>query len=206
VPFLGLAVLLWFRGRDPFVQLCAIYAAIATATGAVFLGGAGVDPNVLFDADIALGLSAALLLTAFRGWRGAAGAAYAAPLLFFAAANEEWLEMNLQRHPLQAEAAVAGQDIAFMAARKGPALCEMLSFCYWSGKPPAVDVFNVGQQFETNARSDAELTRAVDAKRFAVIQFDPDSPYSLGENIHNAMDRAYRVHHVDEYGTFYVPR
>jgi hypothetical protein len=207
VLFIGLAALLWLRRNDPFVQLCAIYTGIATATGAVFLGGAGVDPNVLFDADIALALSAALLIATFRGWqRAALVAVYAAPLLFFAVTNEEWLAINLQRHPLRAEATVAGQDIAFMSERKGPALCEMLSFCYWSGKPPAVDVFNVGQQFETKTRSDAELVREVDAKRFAVIQFDPDSPYSLGEDIHNAMARAYRVHHVDEFGTFYVPR
>jgi hypothetical protein len=44
------------------------------------------------------------------------------------------------------------------------------------------------------------------ARRFGVIQFDPDSPYSLGENVHDAVARAYRLDHQDDYGSFYVPR
>jgi hypothetical protein len=50
------------------------------------------------------------------------------------------------------------------------------------------------------------LARKIEEKRFAVIQFDPDSPESLGEGIREAMARTYRVHHNDWYGTFYVPR
>jgi hypothetical protein len=203
----GLALLVALKPRDRFVQLAALYAGIAILIGAVFLGGAGVDVNALFDADIALALSAALLIDRVKGWRAAAlAAAYALPLMYYAAANEDWRKADYWLHPLQEETAVARQDIAFIAARRGPALCEMLSFCFWAGKPPEVDVFNVGQEFDTGARSDAELTRLVEAGHFAVIQFDPDSPYSLGENIHNAMARAYRVDHSDAFGTFYVPR
>ena len=29
----------------------------------------------------------------------------------------------------------------------GPALCEMLSLCYWAGKRAEVDVFNLGQAY-----------------------------------------------------------
>jgi hypothetical protein len=203
----ALAGLIWQRRHDAGVQLCALYASIGIAIGAVFLGGAGVDPNVLFDADMALALSAALAISSFADWRQPVLAGLCAlPLLWIAATSEEWLEANLIWHPLREEARVAGGDIAFMAGRNGPALCEMLSFCYWAGKPPAVDFFNVGQQFDTGTRSDAELVRQITEKRFAVIQFDPDSPYSLGENVHEAMDRSYRVHHEDWYGTFYVPR
>ncbi len=203
----ALAGLVWLRPRAAGVQLCGLYAVIGIAIGAVFLGGAGVDPNVLFDADLALALSAALAISSFADWRQPVLAALCAlPLMWIAATDAEWQEANLTWHPLRDEARMAGGDIAFMAARKGPALCEMLSFCYWAGKPPAVDVFNVGQQFDTGARSDTELVRQIEAKHFAVIQFDPDSPYSLGENVHDAMERAYRVHHEDWYGTFYVPR
>jgi hypothetical protein len=207
VPIAGLAFLVLKHRDNHYVLLCAIYGAVAMVIGLAFLGGAGVDPNVLFDADIALALSAGLVFDRLSGLRALlVPAAYAAPLIYTAVTIEEWHDPLSWTRPFQIEAATASRDIAFIAARPGPALCEMQSFCYWAGKPPAVDVFNAGQQFETGARSDAALSREIERQRFAVIQFDPDSPESLGENIHEAMDRSYRVHHSDEYGTFYVPK
>jgi hypothetical protein len=204
---LALAVLAAIRLRDHAVRFCAIYAAVAIAIGGYFLGGAGVDPNVMFDADIALGLSLALVVQRLGGWvRPAAAAVLAAPLLFTAATDKEWQVIYLDFHAVAEESFIAHGDIAFMAAQKGPGLCEMLSFCYWAGKPPAVDMFNVGQQFETGTRSDAEVVRDVAAKRYAVIQFDPGEPYALGENVANALAHSYRLHHSDDFGIFYVPR
>ncbi len=115
-------------------------------------------------------------------------------------------DVNSWLHPMKAEAIAAQEDINFLEGRKGTALCEMLSLCYWAHKPATVDVFNVGQQFETGARSDQVLAKQIEARHFAVIQFDPDSPYSLGENVHDAMTRSYRLDHQDEFGSFYVPR
>ncbi len=207
IPLIGFGVLLYGHWHRSEAQFCAIYTVIAMALGIAFLGGAGVDVNAMFEADIALALSAGLLIAKLPGYRGVlAAAVYAVPLLFFGATDTEWQGVYWRRQPFREEAVVAGKDIAFMKDRRGPALCEMLSFCYWAAKPPTVDFFNVGQQFETGARSDADLTAEIDAKRFAVIQFDPDSDASLGDNAHNAMARAYRIHHSDWYGTFYVPK
>jgi hypothetical protein len=130
----------------------------------------------------------------------------AAPLFVIAATSEEWQDANLNPEILTTEADMAKGDIAFMAAQKGPGLCEMLAFCYWAGKPVAVDMFNVGQAFDTGARSDAEIARAVENKRYAVIQFDPGEPYALGENVYQALMKSYRLHHSDDFGTFYVPK
>lgn len=207
MPIVGLGVLMWRLPRHPPVRLGAIYAVIAGAIGIYFLGGAGVDPNVLFDADIALALSAGLLAQHLTGWlRPAAASLLVAPLLFFAATDKDWQDTYLDSTTTQAEAFIARGDIAFMAAQKGPGLCEMLSFCYWAGKPPAVDMFNIGQAFETGSRSDAAIARAVQSKQYAVIQFDPGEPYALGENVYQALMRSYRLHHADDYGTFYVPK
>ena len=207
VPLAGLGYLLLRHLREPPVRLCAVYAVLASVIGLAFLGGVGVDPNVLFDADIALALSAALVLDRLSGWRAAVVAAAAvAPLFHAAAANEDWRDFASWLHPLGDEAATARADIAMMAHTPGATLCEMQSFCYWAGKPPAVDVFNVGQQFDTGARSDTELAGWIGARRYSVIQFDPDSPDSLGQNVHDAMARAYRLHHSDDFGSFWVPR
>ncbi|MDR3525702.1 MAG: hypothetical protein P4L57_00375 [Rhizomicrobium sp.] len=207
LPLTGLGVLLYRDGRRREVQFCALYAVIAIALGIVFLGGAGVDVNAMFEADIALALCAGVLIASLPGYRGVAAAAlYALPLLFNGATDKDWQAVYWRLQPFREEAVVAGKDIALLKQRQGPALCEMLSFCYWAGKAPTVDFFNVGQQFETGARSDAALSAEIDAKRFAVIQFDPGSDASLGENAHNAMARAYRIHHSDWYGTFYFPK
>jgi hypothetical protein len=207
VPIAVLAAVAVQRWREPYVRLCVIYMLVATAIGIGFLGGAGVDPNVLFDADIALALAASLALDGLSGTRALiVAAAYGAPLFYAAATAPEWRDADSWTHPLRDEADIARRDIALVASRPGPALCEMQSFCYWAGKPPAVDVFNVGQQFDTGARSDARLSPQIDEHRFAVIQVDPDSPYSLGQNVHDAMARSYRLHHTDDYGAFYVPR
>lgn len=207
VPLAGLGFLLWRFARNAYVQLCAAYALASLALGSAFLGGAGVDVNALFEADLALALCAALLIGFLPPNRAPLAAAlYALPFLYFAATNTEWQELNLRLDPFHDEAAIAKSDIALLKTQKGPALCEMLSFCYWAGKPPTVDFFNVGQAFDTGARSDGEIAAAVAAKRYGVIQFDPDSTDSLGEAVHEAMDRSYRVHHSDWYGTFYVPK
>ena len=207
-PLVGLTVLASLRSDDRYVRLVAVYAGFATILGVVFLGGAGVDVNVLFDADIALALGAALLLekTGRRAFAPLAAAVMALPLLIGAWTIGGWGEADSWLHPMRDEADMARHDIALLAAREGPALCEMQSFCYWAHKPAAVDVFNVGQAFDTGARDDAPLVALIEARHFSVIQFDPDSPYSLGENVHDAVKSAYRIDHEDDYGSFYVPR
>jgi hypothetical protein len=201
-----LAALTWFV-RTAAVRLAVLYAAVAIVIGAYFLGGAGVDPNVMFDADIALGLGLALALQQLTTWRRPAVAAVAvAPLVYFGVSDKDWQAAYLDLATVRAEAVQAKADIAFMAAAKGPGLCEMLAFCYWAGKPAAVDMFNIGQAFETGARSDTTIAAAVAAKRYAVIQFDPGEPYALGENVYQALTHSYRLHHSDDFGTFYVPK
>jgi len=210
LPLVGLGALTFLRLEDRYVRLCILCAACGTALGISFLGGAGVDANVLFDADIALALSCALLLNrlAVDVRAPLVAAALGAPLLLagWTGADPDWRSAGYWLHPGREEASRARNDIAFLATRPGPALCEMQSFCYWARKPESVDVFNIGEQFDTGARSDGTLVRLIDAHRFAVIQFDPDSPYALGENVHNAVVRAYRLDHEDDFGAFYVPK
>ena len=210
IPLTASAALAWSRWTDKYVRLCVFASAIGIGSGALFLGGAGVDANVLFDADIALSLGIALFLNRLSGgWRSAiAAGAFVAPLILAGGLSpgDDEQDLSALLRPMRSEARLAQRDIAFLQGRKGPALCEMLSFCYWAGKPAAVDVFNVGEEFDAGTRSDIALSSMIATRHFAVIQFDPDSPYSLGENVHNAVAKAYRLDHTDDYGAFYVPR
>ena len=210
VPLLGMAALGWSSWQNKYVRLCVFMTGIGVALGASFLGGAGVDTNVLFDADIALALGLTLavgrLSAAVPPWVTAA--AYVAPVAFVAWQNlaEDWQDPGTWLNPTREEARMAANDIAFLEEHRGPAICETLSLCVWANKPAAVDVFNVGQQFKTRMRSDAPLVRMIEARRFAVIVFDSDTTNSLGENVARVVARHYRLDHADDLGRFYVPR
>lgn len=209
VPLLGLGTLAALHRRDTNVRFVALYAGIAIVTGIFFLGGAGVDQNAMFDADIALALAGSLLLNRLPIWRAAALVCVCCIMLLAAArtqSDDDWNTAAYWLHPMRADAAASDADIAFIEAHRGPALCEMLSFCYWAGKSAAVDVFNLGEAIRTGARSDAPLVRQIADKRFAVLQFDPDTPKPLGRNVASVVERFYRLDHEDDLGRFYVPR
>ena len=163
LPLLLTAWIGWHGRRDPWIRFSALYAAIALALGAGLCAGDGVDANIFFDLDIAMALAAGLALGRQpSAWRGLLALAYAAPLALFLALNFEdgnfaYTEAFQKQAPL---------DIAFLEIGRGPALCEMLSLCYWAGKRAEVDVFNVGEQFLTGARSDDGLAGLVRAQPF----------------------------------------
>ena len=66
--FVAMLILLVRRfPRDECVAFCALYAGVATVVGAIFIGGDGINWNVMFDATWALCLSAAVALSRLAG-------------------------------------------------------------------------------------------------------------------------------------------
>lgn len=202
-----------FYRHDRHVALIALYAGIAVAIGLAFSGGAGVDTNVFFDADIAVSLGVALALGRFAArdaaWPALFAAALLVPLasgLYLAADGVAWRESDYWLHPLADEAAQARGDIAFLKAHPGPALCETLALCYWAGKPAAVDVFNVGQEFAGGTRRDGALVRRIESRAYAAVEFDSLSPFALTPAIRAALLAHYRIDHANDEGVFLVPR
>jgi hypothetical protein len=210
VSLLGLAALVVYRHDDKFVVFCAIYALVAVLTGVAFAGGAGVDMNIWFDAAIALALGTALTFDRLMsGWlRAVAAIVYVVPIAagIALAWDDSWLERDHWLHPMSEEAAIAQADIAFLNVRHGPALCEMLSLCYWAVKVEEADVFNLGQAYATRARRDNELIDRIAIRRYAVIEFDSLDDFALTPRVKQALLHAYRVDHADDEGVFLVPR
>jgi hypothetical protein len=212
LPLLIAAVLFAARRDDKFAVLCALYASIGFLVGASYFGGAGVDVNAMFDADIALALVAGLALNQLSRhgavYTSAIVAAFLLPLAIGTWINSsaDWLSKDYWLHPMRDETVLAKDDIAFLRTHNGPALCEMLAYCYWAVKAPEVDVFNTGQQFATQSRSDESLVRMILAHRFAAMQLDALSPFALGDRVHRTLDRAYRIDHTNDDGVFLVPR
>jgi hypothetical protein len=203
LPLLLTALLGWYGRRDAWMRFAAMYAAIALALGAGFSAGDGVDANIFFDLDIAMALTAGLAFSRVpQRWHGLLALAYAAPLALFLAENFHdgnfGYTEGFQRQ--------APADISLVAIARGPALCEQLSLCYWAAKPAAVDVFNMSEQFQTGARRPEGLAQLIKSRQFGVIQVDSLNPFSLGPKVRQALEAAYRVHHIDDNGVFLVPR
>jgi hypothetical protein len=208
-PPLIAAILLWRRRCDDSnVAFCVLYVLFGVIAGFGFGGGAGVDVNVWFDADIALSLVAGLALERLPRMRAPLVAAYALPLLagLVLAYDGNWLEADFWLHPFAEDIESAHADIAFLDARKGPSLCEMMSLCYWAGKRAEVDVFNLGQAYATRSRDERDLIRKVEARYYATVEFDSMTDFALGPRVHKVFDRFYRVDHADDNGVFLVPR
>jgi hypothetical protein len=211
LPLMATLIALAPERREPFALFCAIYIATGIVVGAVFYGGAGVDINAMFDAFIALSLAIGFVLMRWRGTKCAALIA-AIWMVVFAAISavsfeRNWLTADYWLEPMNEERRSAETDIAFLRGRPGPALCEMLSLCYWAGKPAEADLFNLGQQYKTGKRRDDELVTLVTQRKFAVIQVDPDGSFALTPRIEKVFEANYRRDHAnDSDGAFYVPR
>lgn len=188
IPLLALPLL-----RGPCRGFLLTYTTLALLLGLVFSMGDGVDANAFFDLGLALSLALAM---------APQGLTALAPLPLLAFLPLHWDGNN---SPFSRDFAnQSAGDIAFLHAHPGPALCSQLSLCQWAGKPAQVDVFNIGEAFQTGARDPAILTRQIAARHFAVIQLDDTD--ALGPAVKAAIARAYRPHHDDDNGTFFLPR
>jgi hypothetical protein len=209
VPLAGAVALFAIARHDRHAVLCATYALVATAAGLFFLGGAGVDANALFDADIALSLAAGVLMNRLDGrfWQGAAAGLLAiGPAIALWNLDAEWWRADYWLHPMAEERQAASGEIALVRAAQGPVLCEMLSLCYWAGKPAEVDVFNVEQAYLTGARSDKDLAQQISRRRFALIQFESLTPFPLTPRIQRAVAQNYQVVRSDDDRVILAPR
>jgi hypothetical protein len=211
IPLFGLAALLVIRHDDKYAVFTALYAAISILVGVSFAGGAGVDMNIWFDAMIALSLGTALTLDRLAAndrLRAVAAGIYALPLAAGIAMSwdDGWLERGFWLRPLSGETAMARTDIVFLKTHEGPALCEMLSLCYWAGKREEADVFNLGQAYALHARNDDTLVRLLDERHYKSIEFDSLDDFALTPRVKQALLRNYRIDHDNDEGVFLVPR
>ncbi|HTT84687.1 MAG TPA: hypothetical protein VMF67_14505 [Rhizomicrobium sp.] len=214
VPLVGLAGFVAWHPKDKSAWFVAIYAALAVCAGAFMAGGVGVDVNAMFDGDIALALGAGLALgrlleekTAVPHLVGRAFALAAlVPFVVLASQNPAWRDSSFWLHPLQDETSLAGKDITFLRARKGPAICETLAFCYWAAKQEPVDVFNLDQQFAAGVRDPAPFLRLLDSHYFSAIELDETYPFPLPPAAKAAIYRNYRIDHTNDDGAFFLAR
>lgn len=134
---------------EPRARLVGVYLALALIIGVAFLAIDGVVYSALFDLTIAMMLGTALLfqwlakrLVQMPAIPATAALVFALPLLLLgrsAFTAQADLALDLTRQ------ATWQQTVDRIAAAPGPVACEMLSLCYWAGRPSEVEFFNFGQ-------------------------------------------------------------
>jgi len=211
-----LCALLWllFRSADETAALIILYAAVSIVSGAILLGGAGVDVNAMFDSDIALAVSVGLVTSRLAAsgrliWSAAAqilAVLCILPLAVIAVRTPDWQDLSFWLSPMRDDAALATQDIVFLRASAGPAMCENPTFCYWAGKRASIDVFNLNQQFATGTRDPAPFLRLLRSHVFASVELDETVPFPFPKDVKSVFFRSYRIDHQDDDGIFFVPR
>jgi hypothetical protein len=207
--FLALTAMLYRRRRvDAPAAFIAIYVTVSAVVGLALFGGAGVDWNVLFDANAACCLAAAVALGRLRDGRRPLVAA--ACLLLpagaaLAAARAEWLSREYWLAPRAVESTVASGDEAFIRAHPGPAVCAELAFCWRASKEAEVDAWGLEQRGARDPGLLDDFVRLVDSRYFAVIQINPRRP-RFGGRFEAVLRDRYAIDHADRYGTFFVLR
>ncbi len=208
-----LVVLANRRWSDSGVRLCAIYAAVATLSGLFFIGGDGVNANVFFDAIWALSMGAALALSQIPNARADADRTRARMVIgLLMALVVAALTPGLRPgQPADGWAGPRGdppftaRDVALIASRPGPALCEELALCFWAGKPAEVDVFNLQQRIIHGSPHANDIVNLLDARYFSIIQLDtPGRP--LGQAFVAALSRDYMIVQENANRRLFVPR
>jgi hypothetical protein len=207
--FVPLAWLAARSPRDPAVLWCVFYVAASIALGTYFIGGAGVDQNVYFDAYIGLAVSAAVVLERVRASSGRSAlalACYVAPLVVSAMLelNAGWLSPRHWLAPREEEAREFAQAVAFVRDRPGAAACEEQALCYWAGKRAAVDHVNLGQHVAAGDVDESLLLSRIEAARFDVIQLSRVPP--IDSPLARAVGAAYTEARRDAWGIYFVPR
>lgn len=208
IPLAGATALFVIARHERDAMLCMIYTVVATLTGLYFLGGAGVDANALFDADIALALSMGVLLNrlGLTALRSAAAVLLLIPAAIGVAnLDADWTESDFWWHPMAVERGETAAQIALIRTAQGPVLCDMLSLCIWAGKPAEVDTFNMQQAFLTGRRSDRPLADAIAQHHYALIELETDV-LALTPRIRDAIARHYTIVRRDHDRVIFAPR
>ncbi len=209
IPLCGTVALYFIARHDRDAILTSIYGLVAIVGGLLFSSGAGVDANAMFDADIALVFCAALLLDRLekKAWIAIAVILYVAPLVLLLRSLEgDWTKTDYWLHPMADERSAAAAEIALLRASPEPVLCEMLSLCYWAGKPAQVDVFNIDQRIRAAIGNERPLVHMIEAKRFAMIELEALKPFPIAGATEGALVRNYKIVRQDDERVFLSPR
>jgi hypothetical protein len=198
-------------------RLLALYAALSLVLGFAASAGEGVSYNAYFDLLIALSLLGPFLISRVAvlvptGVRVIPLGALALALLLgpLIEAPDALLRLPARLDENARLEAATREDVAYLAAREGPAVCETLALCFWAGKPAGVDLFNSQQLFRSGRADEDALFERVAEGAFGTVQLVGLPANRDDERVSGQLARALQLHYVTDRvsanGVFLRPR
>jgi hypothetical protein len=198
--------------------LILLYGLISVPWAVFILGGAGVDQNAVFDVAIALTMAVGILIGKMQiAWtppgstqlKLSGAFVLCLTLTISPVVPTRLFELRETLKTQHISEAIGKEDVSYLLSRQGPAMCENLALCYWAGKTFEVDYFLTGQKVHTGVIDERGLTKLMEARHFAIVQFDNPNgtnsrlPDSVIASVHEnyALDRTSEIA-----GSFFVPR
>lgn len=196
----------------------SLYLGFGAVIGVGFAGGAGTSVNVYFDFLFALALAVSLGTADLAAWlsrhglserraRGIVALAASFGILLGVPHGLARVRYGLLHDAMPAWEAESRADIAYLAGRGEPALCQMQSLCYWAGLAPQADLFYTTQIGARHPREE-RLAALLLGGAFTVVQLlDRDLDHALrgvDRPVRDALQRAYHVARGTRNGVFFV--
>jgi len=226
LPFLAAGVTAMRIVKTPSLRIISLLFWISLVMGMGFSGGRGVSINVFFSNTVAMSILLGIFFEQVRAasdqWpRQRVLLRAGVPLvcfasLFIALICNDILSPFDYCERLHWERARFVQQVAFLRAQPGPALCESLLNCYFAGKPYVYDPFNSTSLILKGKLDGSLIVAGLQAKEYGAIQFS--TPPSLSSEkpvlseerfvdpIVEATDKNYRLGLRTKDGAIYVPR
>ncbi|RAU23496.1 hypothetical protein CU669_03820 [Paramagnetospirillum kuznetsovii] len=214
--------LIHFRRHRP-AGLILAYLGASLAFGIFYSGGAGTDINVYFDVFIALSIGAGLVahLLPVRRARAVVALALNAGVLFYTPFSlgrfgwEMMGEMTYRERLFQ-------EDVDYVAAIPGVALCHSHLLCLRAGKPAFYDPINVLQAMIAGRLPADTLTGMLRRHEIQVVELSDPPRHPEDENpglpglptrfmdfpddVFEALRQEYVIDRIGISGRFYRPR
>lgn len=205
--------------RSAKFRVIALYFLVSLFVGIVFAGAGGVSVNTYFDNFLAMSIIIGLFLDymwrlpipQLQRWR------WAPPLLLsvvlpFMLRESPFFNLPKYLSQLPRKESQFKREVSFLAAQPGPAICESLLRCYYSGKPYVFDPLNSTNLTNFRKLNGQEIVQQVAEKRFGAIQTYvpvteiPRPSERLSNDILDAIDRYYNISWRDSDCVIYLPR
>jgi len=219
LPFAAAVYAAWIEFENARMRVLSLLLVIGLVLGVVFGGGTGVSVNAEFTAMLAVAMLLGVALERIaRGewrWAGPGIQAYApmAMLLWMVIPMivcDTWNPVGKLRQTA-ADQRLFDEDVAFLRARNGPALCESLLRCYFAGKPFVYDPFNATRLIEFHKLDDAVIVNSLQQHAYGAVEIDGSQeddafPDRFDPRIAAAINQTYHPVLMHEGAKIYLPR
>jgi hypothetical protein len=185
-------------------RVISLYFFSSLLIGSAFVGGVGVNANTFFDSLFAMSIIMGACLDSLwkapipslgKGsrWR------FLVPVLLYSTVIMEYVPRGATMPEFLSELPVRQrlfeQEVSFLAAQPGPAICESLILCYDAGKPFILDPFNSANLVRQGKLHSTELVAQIAEKQFGAIQIrnsvSQEPTGYFPDDVLNAIDRYY---------------